>query len=306
MRLSVVIPVYKVEAFLRKCVDSVATQGVDDIEIILVDDCSPDASGAICDELAKADSRVRVVHRQQNGGLSAARNSGIDSATGDLLTFVDSDDFLAPDTYQPCLRLLESTGADCVEYPVMKRYGTASPQFYNPADGGERVETFDDWFRRQGFIHSYAWNKIYRRQLWGDARFPEGHNFEDVYTVPYVLRRSRGIAVSGKGLYYYCSYNANAITQNPTVGNQRDLFDANKQLFCYMRWECGCDDSLLYDCFMELLNRKIDLLKAGGDGQLPEYGVEWRWLMRSQPLRQRVKCLLWLALGERGFFKLFR
>lgn len=306
MRLSVVIPVYGVEAFLRKCVDSVVAQAVDDIEIILIDDCSPDACGEICDKLAAADSRIRVVHRRENGGLSAARNSGIAVATGDLLTFVDSDDFLAADTYRPCLRMLAATGADCVEYPVVKRYGSASPQLYNPAQCGDRVETFDDWFRRHGYIHSYACNKIYRRRLWGDTRFPEGRYFEDLLTVPYVLSRARGIAVCGAGFYFYCSYNAGAITQNPSERNQRDLLDANFRLFAFFQLECGYDDGSMYDYFMELLNRKIGLLRAGGDAALPDYVVRWRYALRRQPVRQRLKCLLWLMLGERRFFKLFR
>ena len=125
-----VIPVYRVEAFLRKCVDSVVSQEIDDMEIILVDDCSPDGSGRLCDTLACSDARIRVVHRGQNGGLSAARNSGLDVATGDCITFVDSDDFLSPGTYRACLQAMVSRQADCVEFPVMKRYGSGAIPLY--------------------------------------------------------------------------------------------------------------------------------------------------------------------------------
>ena len=154
-----VIPVYRVEAFLRKCVDSVVLQEVDDMEIILVDDCSPDGSGRLCDTLACSDARIRVVHRGQNGGLSAARNSGLDVATGDCITFVDSDDFLSPSTYRACLQAMMSRQADCVEFPVMKRYGSENAEEYKPSLG-EVEETFDEWYERRGYVHSYAWNKI--------------------------------------------------------------------------------------------------------------------------------------------------
>ena len=161
MKLSVVIPVYRVEAFLRKCVDSVVSQEIDDMEIILVDDCSPDGSGRLCDTLACSDARIRVVHRGQNGGLSAARNSGLDVATGDCITFVDSDDFLSPGTYRACLQAMMSRQADCVEFPVMKRYGSENAEEYKPSLG-EVEETFDEWYERRGYVHSYAWNKSSR------------------------------------------------------------------------------------------------------------------------------------------------
>ena len=234
MKLSVVIPVYRVEAFLRKCVDSVVSQEVDDMEIILVDDCSPDGSGRLCDTLACSDARIRVVHRGQNGGLSAARNSGLDVATGDCITFVDSDDFLSPGTYRACLQAMVSRQADCVEFPVMKRYGSENAEEYKPSLG-EVEETFDEWYERRGYVHSYAWNKIFTRRLWGDARFPEGRYFEDLFTIPYVLRRAEKIVAIASGMYYYCAYNAGAITQNPSVRNQQDLVEANVRLFEFAR-----------------------------------------------------------------------
>ena len=304
MKLSVVIPVYRVEAFLRKCVDSVVSQDVDDMEIILVDDCSPDGSGRLCDTLAESDARIRVVHREQNGGLSAARNSGLDVATGDCITFVDSDDFLAPGTYQSILRTMMSRHADCVEFPVMKRYGSDKAEEYKPSLG-EEEETFDEWYERRGYVHSYAWNKIFTRRLWGDARFPEGRYFEDLFTIPYVLRRAGKIVASNRGMYYYCTYNTGAITQNPSVRNQQDLVDANVRLFEFMRKDCGMADALLYDHYMEIVNRQIHLFRVGGVRMLPDYRVRMEYAFRRQSMRQRMKCLLWLTLGEEGFFRLF-
>ena len=304
MKLSVVIPVYRVEAFLRKCVDSVVSQEVDDMEIILVDDCSPDGSGRLCDTLACSDARIRVVHRGQNGGLSAARNSGLDVATGDCITFVDSDDFLSPGTYRACLQAMMSRQADCVEFPVMKRYGSENAEEYKPSLG-EVEETFDEWYERRGYVHSYACNKIFTRRLWGDARFPEGRYFEDLFTIPYVLRRAEKIVAIASGMYYYCAYNAGAITQNPSVRNQQDLVEANVRLFEFARRDSSIADASLYDHYMEILNRQISLYHVGGGRMLPDYKVRLKYAFRRQPMRQRIKCLLRLALGEKIFFRMF-
>ena len=107
--LSVIVPVYKTEKYLKKCVDSILASSYSDLDVILVDDGSPDGSGAICDGYAEKDSRVRVIHKQ-NGGLSSARNAGIDNAYGEYITFVDSDDYIAPDIYSHLISLMEKSG----------------------------------------------------------------------------------------------------------------------------------------------------------------------------------------------------
>ena len=304
MKLSVIIPVYRVEAFLGKCIDSVLAQDIDGMEVILVDDCSPDNCGEICDKYAATDNRVKAVHREKNGGLSAARNTGLEAATGDLITFVDSDDFLALDTYSPAIVQLQAEGADCVEFPVIKGYGSENAILYNPAEKG-CVEDFTGWADRGGYIHSYAWNKIFTRELWDGARFPEGKFFEDIATIPYVLRRAKKIALSSEGLYYYCTHNAGAITQNITKQNQHDLMEGNVRLFDFFRRECQCKDSTLYRHFMEIVNRQISLLRVGGEMMMPKFGVRPWHLLLPQSARQRFKCLLWLLLGKQAFFKLF-
>ena len=99
MKLSIIVPVYKVEEFLDACIESILSQKVNDCEIFLVDDCSPDRCGIMCDEWAKKDKRIKVIHCQNNGGFSFARNQGLKIACGEYITFVDSDDFIAPDTF---------------------------------------------------------------------------------------------------------------------------------------------------------------------------------------------------------------
>ena len=123
MKLSVIIPVYRVEDTLDRCVESVLCQSVDEMEVILVDDGSPDQCPAKCDLWAEKDARIRVIHKE-NGGLSDARNAGIDVAQGDFITFVDSDDYLEANTYKSLLQQLED--ADILEYSTMSAFSAIS------------------------------------------------------------------------------------------------------------------------------------------------------------------------------------
>ena len=124
MKLSVIIPVYRTEATLKRCVESVVSQDAADIEVILVDDGSPDRCPQLCDGWAGRDPRIKVIHKT-NGGLSDARNAGIEAAQGDYLTFVDSDDYLGEQTYGPLMKLLaDRPDIDILEYPVYVFYGS--------------------------------------------------------------------------------------------------------------------------------------------------------------------------------------
>ena len=129
MKLSIVIPVYRVETTLDRCVESVVTQDYDDFEIILVDDGSPDRCPQLCDEWARRDPRISVIHKP-NGGLSDARNAGIDVARGDFLTFIDSDDYIAPHTLSQVMPL--TNDADLIEYPVCE-FPETSSIFHHPS-----------------------------------------------------------------------------------------------------------------------------------------------------------------------------
>ncbi len=196
MKLSIIIPVYHVEDTLDRCVESVLHQGIDDFEVILVDDGSKDKSPEKCDEWSKKNMHILVVHKQ-NGGLSAARNTGIEQATGELITFVDSDDYLKENTYQAIMPLAETH--DIVEFPVSRH---PSPITYHPSP-----ITYTNkqayWLNTQAYTHTYAWNKIYKRSLFDHIRFPEGRVFEDVATFPKLLQAAKDICTTSEGLYYY-------------------------------------------------------------------------------------------------------
>lgn len=214
MKLTVVIPVYRVEATLDRCVESVLIQDIDDMEVILVDDGSPDSCPKMCDEWAEKDSRISVIHKE-NGGLSEARNAALDIAKGDYVTFVDSDDWLDEGTYKAILNLMDDN--DIVEYPVAHRLSQADRSYDNMDDY---------WLTEQAYTHTFAWNKIYRRSLFDDVRYPKGKVFEDVYTLPLLLRKTKRISTTSQGCYHY-EWNPSGITATADGKKLAMLLDAH-------------------------------------------------------------------------------
>ncbi len=182
--VSVIVPIYKVEAFLPACVESLLAQTFRDFELILVNDGSPDGCGALCDAFAERDARVRVIHRE-NGGLSAARNSGLAIARGETIAFVDSDDLVHPDYLQQLYTALTGSGADmavcAVEDVDEDGESLASPQFTRPSAAGtfSGKELLAEFFGANATYYTVAWNKLYKRSLWQTLRYPEGLIHED-------------------------------------------------------------------------------------------------------------------------------
>ena len=233
-QLSVIVPVYNSSSTLERCVKSIIAQSVDDMEIILVDDGSTDGSSAMCDELASAHSGIRVIHRE-NGGLSAARNTGIEVSDGKWIAFVDSDDQLSPDTLDSNLDYaLSRKDIDLVEFPVTVHYGTPGAydiDFQPQAITGKQV--FKHWIQTEGYMHCYAWNKIYRSSLFKTIRFPENENFEDAAVCPSIIRECRGIIYSDQGRYLYYS-SRGSITLQYRFCNQEPLFRHNLELLQFI------------------------------------------------------------------------
>ena len=213
-QISVIVPVYKVEKYLRECVDSILAQTYRDFELILVDDGSPDNCGAICDEYAAKDSRIRVIH-QENQGLSGARNSGIDIARGEFITFVDSDD-LVDCRY---LEILMNAGSGGADVTVCRYREFADGQLPSPWQGGwnqmsfGRTDALVKLYDGSPWIPVNAWGKLFRRELIGDQRFPLGRLHEDQAFTPYLLYRARGIVSCDAALYHY-RVNPASITRN--------------------------------------------------------------------------------------------
>lgn len=296
MKLSVIIPVYKVEAYLDKCVESVLAQGIEQCEVILVDDCSPDKCGEKCDAWAEKDRRIRVIHRAKNGGLSAARNSGVKEARGKYITFVDSDDYIAADTYAKNIELLENNPeAKVVEYPVMVNYGSKNGY---KLGFEERVMTAEQWIEAEGYTHSYAWNKIYHRELFeGGREFPENRLMEDLLTVPYLIE-GKSVITSAYGLYYYCSREG---TISRTV-NKRLAEDYHRAVRNLYEWaeNSEVNEETRDKIYLLLLNAQIVMMRCGEMPEIPERKVKsvMKW-DKSLSKSMRVKAWLCSISGSR-------
>ena len=196
--VSVIIPVYKVEQYLQKCIESVCGQTLEALEIILVDDGSPDNCGRICDEYATRDSRIRVIH-QRNGGLSAARNTGIRIAQADIIGFVDSDDWIEPDMIELLYRNLCKENADisvCGIYWHNK--GNVSEKGDKTYAVQSSKEAIESVYRLPG-VKMNVWNKLYRKHLFHEICFPEGRINEDVYVTVRLLDAARFFSGSRRG-----------------------------------------------------------------------------------------------------------
>lgn len=257
--LSVIVPVFNTVGTLKRCTDSILSQQVDDLELILVDDGSTDASPALCDELSGADARVRVIHRP-NGGLSAARNSGIEVATGTWIAFADSDDELLPDTLNANLELAIDD-VDLVEFPVSVHYGAPNSyelDFAPRTVSGDYV--FRHWIKSGGYNHCYAWNKIYRATLFEGIRFPEGENFEDAAICPSIIRKCRAVTYSDRGRYLYYS-SSGSITLQYRFANQEPLFRHNLELLQSIT-QTGFDAESLSRLWNICLNLLVDLARC--------------------------------------------
>ena len=251
MKLSIVIPVYGVESTLDRCLKSVVEQSFADYEVILVDDGSTDRSPQLCDEWAGKDPRIKVVH-QQNGGLSTARNTGIELAQGEYITFIDSDDYIGEGTLEAVMSQLGDS-IDLIEYPIWRFYGAPHQSLLQLTD-----TTYDDtagyWLDGQAYDHTYACNKVYRRRLFDDVRFPVGRVFEDAYTLPRLLRKVRHVATTSAGCYYYC-WNAKGITSTAQGNELRQLLDA------HLTAQMPIDDRY----YLKLVNIQIDVCELTGD-----------------------------------------
>ncbi len=205
-KISIIVPVYKVEPYLRKCVDSILAQTYKNLEIILVDDGSPDGCPAICDEYSEKDSRVRVIHKP-NGGLSDARNAGLEIATGEWLSFIDSDDWIEPSMYETLLKNANIHDAQISVGGVLDELITDNEIIVTKTTAGESVitETREKIDAISHFLsHSWsAWDKIYRREVFDGIRYPVGEINEDEAIALHLLDKCDRVVYTNEPFYHY-------------------------------------------------------------------------------------------------------
>ncbi|MBQ3652809.1 MAG: glycosyltransferase family 2 protein [Synergistaceae bacterium] len=202
--ISVIVPAYNVEKYLARCLNSILAQTYTNLEILIIDDGSTDSTGTISDQYALRDPRIRVIH-QENQGLAEVRNVGLREARGEYIQFVDSDDWIDPETIETCYKYLHEYDADIVsfcfihEYENGKRYHPAEIHSPELMSGAKSLSLI--FF--QGSIHVASWNKLFRADLFDGVAFPAGRLHEDIYTIYKVLARAEKVLSVSDEFYHY-------------------------------------------------------------------------------------------------------
>ena len=241
--ISVIVPIYNVEKYLPRCVDSLLTQTFRDFELILVEDGSPDNCAAICDNYAKSDPRIRVIHKT-NGGLSDARNAGLRVSKGEYISFIDSDDWVAPDFLEHMMELLNNEHADICECRVSKKYeeiesssGTVqdSKSEYSSEDAVIWHYSAEEALReliQDGVFRQHVWNKLYSRNCIEGVDFPVGKMNEDEFWTFQVFGNAKKLIKTDRILYYYFQ-RTDSIMGNAFSLKRLDALDGklNRQVF---------------------------------------------------------------------------
>jgi len=237
--ISVIVPIYKVEKYLGKCIESIINQTYSNLEIILVDDGSPDSCPQICDEYAKKDNRIVVIH-QKNGGLSNARNSGLNIAKGEFIGFVDSDDYIANDMYESLYNAIEDSNAQisiCNYNKVNEKGETVEREIKGEIEEDikifSREETIKEILHAK-IIKSYVWQKLFKRECFDTLRFPNGKNYEDIAISIKSLENVDKIVGINKHLYYYL-YREDSIDRSKTEKNIEDAIKISYERYKYVK-----------------------------------------------------------------------
>lgn len=223
MEISIIVPVYKVESYLRRSVDSILAQTFRDFELILVDDGSPDSSGAICDQYAAQDPRVHVIHRT-NGGAAAARNTGLDAANGNWIAFIDSDDWVHPDYLRFLRESALQAGADVAACRYQSVQTNAATNFepMSLAVSSQNREAY--WIHdRVGAV--VPWGKLYKHELFAELRYPVGRTAEDEYVAHKIIFGCKQLVVLDNVMYYYF-VNIGGVSRNNYVQRLPDILEA--------------------------------------------------------------------------------
>ena len=295
--LSVIVPVYKAEKYIHKCVDSILDQTFKDFELLLVDDGSPDQCGMICDAYATQDPRVKVIHKP-NGGVSEARNVGLNRSQGNYISFIDPDDWVEPDMFQDTIAFCAKNRVDIVCFEVCEvrnnrkrfHYRFNEDRVFEAKDALEKMLT--------DIIDNSPCNKIYKKTVWKDVRFPVGRRFEDVATIYKTFFKAEKIGYIKKYFYYYLKHEGSAIALS---------FDAQRRYECFLGYKERYDFSKQYckeaeeKCKTFAVNAAISTVTTleAGSGSIDETEKEnlFNFLNNLQGdikyLKTKDKLLLW-------------
>ncbi len=279
-KVSVIVPVYNAEKYLLDCVKSIQSQTHTDLEIILVDDGSPDSCPSICDALAQEDQRIVVIHKQ-NGGVSSARNAGLDAMSGDYVCFVDSDDMLQPEFVLFLLKGCEENNCKMAYCNMLRFAETSEIHGVSPVFSDQESKMFDTKYAIENFFNTwmcpYVCNKLIKSELLENIRFPDAARAEDLYVVFSLLKKDFNIF----GMKYcrlYCYRN----TPNSAMTNKSLAVDDIKirlNVFEWLRMLKGCERTK-YRFATQTRGILIDIIPVRPNNVTPEYKNEILMLAR--------------------------
>lgn len=270
--VSIIVPIYNVEKYLNRCIITLVNQSFKNIEIILVDDGSPDNCSSICDSWIKKDTRIKVIHKE-NGGLSDARNAGIKIAKGDYLCFVDSDDYVHKDYIKVLFELCQKYDSDI---SVCRNYKVTGDEDYNKElpKGNDFTSNSEDFIYKKKHFYCVAWGKLYKRKIFNNIRYPKGKIHEDVAVIYKILYEAKKIAFTDLKLYYYF-VNPKSIMREAYSIKHLDILDN------------------LYDCYKYFINKKEEkiafiILNDYIDNILNEYKNICSSQINSREIRKSI------------------
>lgn len=253
--ISIIVPIYNVESYLTKCIDSLIRQTYKNIEIILIDDGSPDNCGVICDEYAQKDTRIVVIH-QSNSGVSSARNAALDICKGEYIMFVDSDDWIEINFCEEAINMIHSKAVDCVSFGYYEYINgnksikvTSKPRYIQSEEAIKSIINFDD------VIYNLVWNKISHRSLFDEVRFPEGYLYEDNAVVYKIFDKAKMIYISDKPLYNYFRRLGSTTWSPVSARIVNDKFDIWNERLSFIRQNYP---SIVADQLLQLTTHSIN------------------------------------------------
>ena len=309
MKVSVIVALYNVKDYADECIESLTRQNYKDIEIILVDDGSTDETVEIVDKWASTDNRIKVIH-QVNGGLSAARNSGMKIATGDCIAFIDGDDSVKEEYLETLVINMESTGADMTGVGRYENVlGEDSIRCFSPVNNLTVYNDYRDYIydtyldKEKRFFQSaiVVWGKLYKREIWDGIYFPVGHNNEDSWVFPRVISRCKKIAISPEHLYFYRKRSGSIMSQvnEKLVRSKTDSW--MQQINWWRQSSDLLADKLLSICEKYICHYIYTNVKYMGEDYKaiiqPEYKTMVKHMLFSKylPLKTKVKYLTYAS-----------
>jgi len=304
--ISIIVPVYNVENYLRKCLDSILVQTYSLFEVIVIDDGSTDKCSQICDEYARKDRRIKVVHKE-NGGLSDARNAGIKIAQGEYLLFVDSDDYIQDNMLEILMKSIEETNADIV---ITTKYFTVSAKndkFVSEITGkkvcnsGQALEEI--------FCHNSrweAWGTLFKKSLFDNMEFPKGKLYEDIALIPLIILKAEEVCLL-EGAYYYYYIREGSIMDASKTKVKIDLLEVCSNVIRQVenkvkdnQTRCNIIAGIMYELVsrMELARRNKKLNKEFISSSLKFLRKRMKYIFLSNQMSLKMK--LYCVVGSLG------